>query len=134
MSQEYLNYNLMRGIWPIVFLSGIFLSSCNQSVYVEPKVPEVVSFKQHIIPLLNRNCNSSGCHSGIKPQGNLNLEPAKAYNQLSSKQLIDTLRPKQSAIYAAMTSIDRPMPPSGKLDTFYIQTMLKWIEQGAKEN
>jgi hypothetical protein len=110
------------------------LLNCERSVYIPPVVPDTVSFKKHIIPLFNNYCNSSGCHSGLDPQGNLNLEPAHAYAELWKKKMIDTIHPTNSLLYFQMTSVDKPMPPSGVLDTFYLKEVLRWIEQGGKNN
>lgn len=114
----------------LVLISG----ACRQSVYIAPQIPGTVSFGQHIVPIFNGNCNNSSCHGGVHPAGNLNLEAGVAYQQLWSKDLLDTLNPSHSALYAAMTSATMPMPPSGPLDSFYVQTVLRWIEQGGKDN
>lgn len=126
----------MRSIL-LVFILGLFtllIDSCERSVYVPPVVPDTVSFKKHMTPLFNNYCNNSGCHSGLDPQGNLNLEPSHAYSELWKKKMIDTLHPKNSLLYYQMISVDKPMPPSGVLDTFYLKEVLRWIEQGGKNN
>ena len=84
--------------------------------------------------MFNQYCNNPGCHDGSQPQGNLDLSPALAYQQLKSKSMLDTLHPDNSLLYSQMISTTKPMPPSGKLDTFYLKEVLKWIEQGAKNN
>jgi len=84
--------------------------------------------------LFTNYCNTSGCHSGLDPQANFNLESSHAYAELWKKNMIDTLHPKNSLLYYQMTSVDKPMPPSGTLDTFYLKEVLRWIEQGGKNN
>jgi hypothetical protein len=101
---------------------------------VEPQLPDTVSFSRHIIPIFNQHCNNTGCHSGPQPQGDLDLSPTVAYQQLKSKSMLDTLHPDNSLLYSQMISTTRPMPPSGKLDTFYLKEVLRWIGQGAKNN
>lgn len=123
-----------------MFVIGIalILFSCNYDHLVpiskEPILPETVSFQRDIIPIFNKYCNTSGCHSGSSPTGNLNLEPAVAYSQLIKKQEVDTINPTYSAIYIKMTSASNPMPPTGKLDNYTISIILKWIRQKAKNN
>ena len=119
-------------IWLVVTL--VYVLSCKKSVYVAPQIPDTVSFSRHIIPIFNQYCNNSGCHSGYQPQGNLNLSPAIAYQQLRTKSMLDTLHPGNSLLYSQMISTTKPMPPSGKLDTFYLKEVFKWIEQGGKDN
>ena len=96
--------------------------------------PATVSFSKDIQPIFNANCNTSGCHSGTKPAGNLNLESNQAYaNLMDSKSgYIDTMKPVNSILYVSMTSKTNPMPPNGKLDACKIELVLKWIQEGAR--
>jgi len=103
-------------------------------VALECHPPALVSFQQDIVPIFNRSCNTSGCHSGSSPAGNLNLEPVVAYNELITGGYVDTIKPRFSLLYAQMNSVSNPMPPTGKLDSCTIQLVLKWIEQKAKNN
>jgi hypothetical protein len=118
----------------------LFLMASCAYEKVEPQVacasPEMVSFKKDIQPIFDDHCNSAGCHSGANPSGNLNLEPALAYAQLSKKSsgYVDTLNPKHSVLYASMNSTGNPMPPNGKLDRCTLDLVLKWIQQKAKNN
>jgi hypothetical protein len=126
---------MQKTIWLFLLITGmIFSASCKKTVYIAPVVPDTVSFSKHIIPMFNQYCNNPGCHSGYQPQGNLDLSSSAAYQQLMSKSAIDTLHPSSSLLYSQMNSINKPMPPSGKLDTFYLKEVLRWIEQGARNN
>lgn len=122
----------------LMVLVGLFscISEKAPQVALQCDPPALVSFQQDILPIFNRACNNSGCHSGSSPAGNLNLEPAVAYNELidASSGYIDTINPKFSLLYAQMNSISNPMPPTGRLDSCSIQLVLKWIEQKAKNN
>lgn len=99
-------------------------------------MPQIVSFNRDIKPILSSNCAISGCHSGSTPEGNLNLEPSLAYNQLkkSGSGYIDTSDPKGSVLYSSMVSVSDPMPPLGNLDPCSIELILKWMQQGALDN
>ncbi len=125
----------------LVYISSLFCfcySCTNYKAEVIPSCtpPGIVSFSQHIVPLLNARCNISGCHSGSQPQGNLNLESAVAYRQLmkSGSGYVDTINPKYSVLYSSMNSISNPMPPTGRLDDCSRELVLKWIQQKAKNN
>jgi hypothetical protein len=95
-----------------------------------------VSFSTDIVPLFNTYCNISGCHSGSSPEGNFNLESSIAYMELMKPGTgyIDTVTPGFSVLYTQLISVSQPMPPTGKLDDCRIEMVLKWIEQGAKNN
>jgi hypothetical protein len=99
-------------------------------------LPDTVSFQGHIVPLLSQNCALPDCHSGNSPQGNLNLEAAKAYSQLMKKGsgYIDTIRPQNSVLYSSLVSVTDPMPPTGKLNSCDIQLIVNWMAQKAKNN
>ena len=115
----------------------VLMISCKKGT-TEPVCtpPATVSFSKDIQQIFNTNCNTSGCHSGVKPAGNLNLESNKAYvNLMDSKSgYIDTTKPENSILYVAMTSKTNPMPPNGKLDKCTTERILQWIEQKAKNN
>jgi hypothetical protein len=100
------------------------------------KTPETVSFSKDVMPVFNKYCGTSGCHSGASPAGNLNLDQSVAYNQLlhPSSGYVDTITPKYSLLYAQMNSVSQPMPPTGKLDPCTIDLVYKWIQQKAKNN
>ncbi len=132
-------YNYKKLI-PVLLIGivGISSFSCIHQVANKPcpTNPDSVFFSRDIIPLLNANCNTIGCHSGGNPAGKLNLEASKAYTSLkkSGSGYIDTLDSKNSIIYIQMSSSSQPMPPTGKLSDCKIDLVLKWIEQGAKNN
>lgn len=119
----------------ITMATMLFCCSCNHEEAV-CTTPTTVSFNQDIVPIFNKNCNTSGCHSGTSAAGNLNLEASVAYAQLSKrgKGYIDTLTPQYSILYASMNATTNPMPPNGKLDNCTLALVLKWIEQKAKNN
>lgn len=96
----------------------------------------VVSFSKNVLPVLNANCNTTGCHSGSNPAGNLNLSSSVAYSQLMQKGLgyVDTTNPNYSVLYSQLNSTSTPMPPTGKLDACTINLVYKWIQQKAKNN
>jgi hypothetical protein len=115
----------------ISLLSVMSWQSC-QYDWVVPEeviVPDVVSFSADIIPIFDRGCNMSGCHSvgGFAPD----LTPANAYADLFAENQIDLNTPKNSILY-------RKIIQGGSM---YIYTqpgdadiILKWIEDGALDN
>src|SRR5438477_9313316 len=128
---------LRKVLMPVVFLllTGIIFYSCTSDKKeilkpCESSVPDVVSFKNDLIPLFHANCSLSGCHSGGSPQGHLNLEDSVAYSQLMKpgKGYINTATPNFSVLYSQMTSITTPMPPTGRLEECKVSLVLKWIQ------
>ena len=99
-------------------------------------VPDSVSFQSDVLPLFRIHCSTPGCHSGSNPEGNLSLEDSQAYIQLSQpgKGYVNLTKPELSILYTQMNSTTQPMPPTGKLDNCKIKLILKWIQQGAKNN
>lgn len=123
----------------IVFTAGIIMSSCKhipESTPCENTLPETVSFKNNILPLFDAYCNTSGCHSGGSPKGNLNLEDSVAYASLMKpgSGYINTSVPNFSGLYVQMNSTNLPMPPAGLLDECKRNLVLRWIQQGASNN
>jgi len=116
----------------------IFITSC-ETEYVEPiKVSpnEKVSFSLDIQPIFNGNCVF--CHPGSDP---LDLTEKNSYDHLwnhpPDAPFVDTANPALSILYERMTntgSSSGPMPPSGILSSTKTSLVLRWIEEGAKDN
>ncbi len=124
----------------IFWLLGAFIlsfSSCTKDYVIhqaiEPQdttVVETVSFSGRIIPLFETNCIE--CHyEGFYV---LDLTSANAYNQLIEKNEIDTLSPTNSNLYIRLSSQTNPMPPTGNISADSIAVVLRWIEEGCKNN
>lgn len=139
----------------LIFLLGIF-SSCDKN-YVEPKpvIPgpagstgatgttEVwnISFNNWILPNIfnnaSKNCAQSSCHGGtFKP----NLTAANAYNSLFETALtgkpVDTVAnagaPENNLLYQKVKSggsMNDKLPQAS-----YADSILLWLQQGAKNN
>ncbi len=95
-----------------------------------------VSFSQNVLPILNANCSLSGCHSGTSTKGGLNLSDSIAYQKLlqTGSGYVKPSNPSGSIVIAEMKSSSSPMPPTGNLEACKIETIYKWIEQGALNN
>ncbi|MDP4284752.1 MAG: hypothetical protein Q8891_10025 [Bacteroidota bacterium] len=121
----------------LILVLGIifFLSGCykDKTVILDvPAITRTVSFSQDIIPIFNKSCNTSGCHStgGQSP----NLTETNAYNSLTIGNYFDKANPQNSVIYQKMTGKrGTPMPVSG-VNKDYAALVLAWITQGANNN
>jgi hypothetical protein len=100
----------------------------------EPEVPVEVSYSTDIQSIFNSSCLS--CHSDTHPK--LNLSACCSYVELTatgfSAPYINTSTPASSKLYKHMIGELLIMPPSGALPVHQTDKVLKWIEQGAKNN
>ena len=98
------------------------------------EVTTPVSLTGDIIPILNKSCNVSGCHSsgGIKPD----LTADKAYNTLINGNYVDLANPDKSEIYLWLTGKRSATMPVGAANnpSNINQLVLAWIKQSAKNN
>jgi len=120
-------------------IAGITFFSCKDDKgYIKPDctLPETVSFSNDIIPVFDKYCNTSGCHTGSNPSGHLSLDATVAYANLMKhgSGYIDTINPNYSLLYSQMISTSKPMPPYGNLDKCKTSLIFKWIQQKAKNN
>lgn len=128
----------MKRIMISLFLllgSGILLQSCYKDI-ISPGAdpngpPQQVSFSGDIIPILNKNCNTSGCHDAI-PTKNPSLTADKAYSSLMNGGFVNTIAPYSSAFYTLVKG--GAMPPSGAMKPADVQKILDWIRNGAPNN
>ncbi len=116
-----------------MFLLSLLILGCG---------PKIVSFKTQIQPILTARCTS--CHSGEKPRGKISL--ASYASMMSAKAvsgkgpLVIPGGPYQSRLYI-VCSTNQPqfrMPPDTTkipaLSTDELTLLIKWINQGAKDN
>ena len=113
----------------------LFISGCYDDV-ISPGSdpngpPQFVSFSGDLIPIFDRNCNSSGCHDDV-PAHAPSLVPDKAYNDLMAGGYVNTAVPDQSTLYVVVNT--GQMPPSGALNSSDKQKILDWIRNGAPNN
>lgn len=114
----------------VIGLFGVGISSCTYDI-IEPKVgevPDTVSFSLDVIPIFDKSCNTSGCHSkaGIPPD----LSVQNAYISLTFFGYVDVDVPEESEIYTKINT--------GSMKQYATENdraiILKWIEQGALDN
>ena len=119
----------------ITFSLVLFIPGCYKDV-ISPGSdpngpPQFVSFSGDLVPIFNRDCNSSGCHDAV-PAHKPSLVPDKAYTSLMSGGYVNTAVPNQSKIYVVLNT--GAMPPTGALNVKEQQLVLDWIRNGAPNN
>lgn len=113
-----------------IFLILFLLTSCQWDQRIDPSLatPDVVSFSKDIIPTFQAQCSANNCHGGtVSPD----LRKGAAYNDLIDGSYIDTLSPENSYLYQKI-NIGGSM--AGHSDDVQRALILKWIQQGAKDN
>jgi len=113
-------------------------SSCRKDtgpLVIPLPVTAPVSFQNDIQPLFNSSCIS--CHNASHPY--LQLDSCCSYYELlftgTNAPYVDTLNPPESRIIKRMTGeIGPAMPLTGTLPQSEIDLVLRWIEEGAKNN
>jgi hypothetical protein len=141
---------LQRHLMLIVFIGiSIIWISCEKDYhYVEPAAvippPDtsstdstvaLISFNDSIQPIFIANCAVSGCHDGSE---DLDLRTGHSYTSLFSQGDIDTIISANSELYKRiiLPSTDGDfMPQDGSpLSNSDKEKILKWIQEGAKNN
>ena len=125
----------MESIKFILFTGLIYLTaSC---YYDEPPAPseidpDLVSFSGHIVPIWDKACNNSGCHSSDDGDPAPDLTAENAYDQLVGGY-VNTTVPEASIIYLRLigNSAGPIMPPGSRLSPTDIELVLAWINKGA---
>jgi len=114
-------------------LAGLLLlASCEYEVIVPEEIilPDEVSFQTDIIPIFNSDCNTTGCHTA----GHfvVDLTPENAYQDIFAKEMINLETPAESDFYTKL--IEAGGTHDGRSTPAQQQLILKWIEEGAKDN
>lgn len=109
------------------FLFLIFLASCKHDS-IPPEESSGVSFSKDIQPILNYNCNYSGCHNSK----NLTNFPLETYSDVLNYGDVVPFNPIGSNFYDV---IDRGyMPRSDSLSNLDKHLIYDWISKGALNN
>ena len=100
-------------------------------VYVAPAEPPEgdVSYATDVQPIFTGKCVS--CHSVGSPAGGLDLSEGNSYNNINKLPYVDLSTPTESLIYTKPHSTGSHFT---KYSTTDEAAVLKWIEQGAKNN
>ena len=121
----------------IIFLL-IILSACDDTGPTEIPLPEEnVSYSQHIQPLFNTHCNSSGCHNSEDGAGEIRLT---TYGDIfATPFLVIPRAPDESTLYLSVSgqTVNIMPPPYGNtfpLNDNQINGIRVWIEEGAEAN
>ena len=108
-------------------------------VFIAPPLraaePAKVTYADHVLPLLRDKC--LGCHNGDKARGGLDASNyVKLMEGGSSGAVVKPGDPDDSRLYTLAAHKAEPkMPPKADpLPAEQINTIKKWIEQGALEN
>lgn len=100
-----------------------------------PCDPDTVYFQNTILPLLQSSCGVSGCHDpGTASDGVI----LTSYDAIINSGVIKLDDPTGSDLYEVLIDDDpdkrMPPPPRNPLQAEQIAAVLKWIQQGAKNN
>lgn len=108
------------------------ITSCEYEIIEFEKVdPTVeVKFSSDILPIFNNKCNVAGCHT--VGHGVIDLSAANAYNDLNTKNFIDTDYPAESRLYKILVNVGSSH--TGRSTPAEQDLILQWIKQGAKNN
>ena len=94
--------------------------------------PDTVYFQQSVLPLITSNCAKSGCHDAISKKEGVILTD---YTNILREVKVST--PASSDLYKCLfaNSEDRmPPAPAAEFTITQKSLVLKWIQQGAKNN
>lgn len=130
--------SILKYIVVVVFIHSIAIVSCRKDIgpiVIPPVNPPPVSFVNDIQPIFDASCVS--CHDEFHQY--LNLKPCCSYYELlftgTNAPYVDTINPEQSMIYMRLMGTASPAMPFGNpLPQNEIDLVLRWIQEGAKNN
>ena len=121
----------LKSILGILFVGILFCTvSCEYETIVPVEVDlgdEDVLFSTQVVPIFDEAA-CTGCHKGSTDP---DLRAENAYSSLTSGGYVNLDDPASSEI---VTKIEEGHATSGNLSATQKALLLKWIEQGAKDN
>jgi hypothetical protein len=94
--------------------------------------PDTIYFQQSVLPLITSNCAMSGCHDAISHKEGVILTD---YTNISREVKVSS--PTSSDLYKCLNEAGNermPPAPSAEFNIAQKSLLLKWIQQGAKNN
>jgi uncharacterized membrane protein len=105
----------------------------NTIIIIPPPTPDTLCFAQHVLPILQSSCATTGCHDAATHKEGYNFTSYATLVQKSES--IVPFNPNESKVYKVITengSEDRmPPPPNQPLNSDQIAVIREWILQGA---
>ncbi|MEQ1624747.1 MAG: cytochrome c [Sediminibacterium sp.] len=124
----------ISGLVTIIILA---ISGCYKTVTIVPNpgssITTEMSFSKDIIPIFEKSCNASGCHSagGKSP----NLTAPLAFSSLTVGNYLKANDPDNSLLMLWLNGKKSPVMPVGAGPDAEINAKIyAWINQGAKNN
>ena len=118
----------MRKFGFVALLLLLGLGACEYETLTpkEIELPENISWATDLAPVFDANCGT--CHSGaLEP----NLKAAQSHASITGGGFVDINNPEESKL---VVKINVPHPSSDPLSLYEKALLLKWIEDGAKNN
>ena len=124
---EHLNRLVIKMslLFTIVTLSSCYYDNEEELYpdYLNPCDTLPATYTNNVKAIIDANCATSGCHTGVAPTGGLFLD---TYQQVSAIALNGDLSNR--------VIVQKNMPPSGPLSNCDMETLQNWINAGAPEN
>ncbi len=128
---------LLNILFIAIFMMIISFACDDTGINEIPLPEENVSYSQHIQPIFNNHCNSSGCHNSEDAAGGIKLT---SYGELFEVPfLIIPRAPDESQLYLSVNgqTVNIMPPPYGNtfpLNDNQINGIRVWIAEGAEAN
>ncbi len=98
-----------------------------------PPNPDTLCFVQHVLPIFQSSCATTGCHDVATHEGDYVFTSYSTITQKSGS--IVPFNPNESKVYKVITEDEpgdlMPPPPSPPLNSDQIAVIREWILQGA---
>ena len=115
------------GFIALLLLAGLWACEYESIVPIVVEVPDGVKYSEQVAPIFDE-AGCTGCHAGgISP----NFTPSESWDALVNGGYVDTETPENSKV---MVKIDSGHGTAGNLSIEDKALILKWIEEGAKNN
>jgi ankyrin repeat protein len=112
-------------------ISFAILFVCTFAGSLSAQIPSKIDFGSDVLPVLRQNC--VGCHGPAQQMNGLRLDRKSSVFKVGTRRIVPGSI-ENSFLYHRLIGNDfgRQMPPTGALAPAQIDTIRRWIEQGAE--
>src|SRR5436190_4432581 len=121
-----------------LFAVGVCLAFTVRAHAADERAPPSIEFNRDVRPILSDHCFRCHGPDSTTREADLRLDVEKSlFAERKDGVIVERGRPMSSPLYRRLVSTDpdekMPPPKSGKeLSTVQIETLRRWIEQGAR--
>ncbi|MEX1276450.1 MAG: c-type cytochrome domain-containing protein, partial [Bacteroidota bacterium] len=136
--------NFSAPVRSVALVAAVALLGCQQDLPIAPDYDNIrtIVYSRHVQPLFDQSCSSGGCHNSGSAAAGLKLDSwENVFRGSEHGASVIPFRSRKSHLIfhvnrdAAVAPVaNPPMPPDRPLSPAEVRFLIRWIDEGAKND